>query len=426
MRLIIAPFLVVFTAAAQSPTLTQYKTGLASALASIRAQTAGLPQPKILLSGQHMLGVANWVDSGQSSCTPNVSCVWNNARVLNGYTDALVSAGVSAIDINMDVTPLSAASQYKGKLKSDCPSGWDCQTLAVYDQMIAHALAAGVKVRLAPTPTPVQVTACGLTSSSTELDVENCFKPLYVAAAARWPGIDSLTLLHEIGAGIWSSSLPNTMSVADVRTFIINCSAAVKAQQPGIKIGAATDTMFPAGENPYYNDWIANAASSLDFFGVDLYPSTWDVTQYPSTALTLAASQAAAAKRIGKEVRINEANRPPWVPQNAQPTGSNAILGNDDMEWFNDGSDMEWLDTMLPWAAANGFSSFSVYATSTFIWYTSDQSMDNSQSPAFMTHLLQHLSETTSTGMAYKRFGQWWAASLQANARITGRAVLGH
>ena len=241
----------------------------------------------------------------------------------------------------------------------------------VYDQMIAHAL----------------------------------------AAAARWPGIDSLTLLHEIGAGIWSTSLPNTMSVADARAFII---------------GAATETMFPAGENPYYNDWIANAASSLDFFGVDLYPSSWDVTEYPSTALTLAASQAAAARRIGKEVRINEANRPPWVAQNAQPTGANAIVGNGDMEWFTDGLDMEWLDTMLPWAAANGFSSFSVYATSTFVWYTSDQSMDNSQSPAFMTHLLQHLSETTSTGLANKRFGQWWAASLLANASITGRAVLGH
>jgi hypothetical protein len=408
------------------PSLAQYKSGLGSALDTVRAQSAGAPQPKILLSGQHLPGVASWVDSGNASCTPDVNCIWNNHVVLNAYTDAMVRSGLSAVDINLDVLPLSAASQYSGFLPSDCPNGWNCRTLAVYDAMIAHASGAGLQVRLAPTPTPLLVKACGLTAASTEADVEKCFKPLYVAAAARWPQIESLTVLHEIGSGIWSASLPNKMSVADARTFIVNCAAAVKAKQASVRIGAAADTMFPAGENPYYNDWLANAASSLDFLGVDLYPSTWDVTQYVSTALSLAATEAAAARRVGKEVRINEANRPAYVQQNTDPSGSNAILGNDNMEWFNDGLDMEWLNAMIPWAAANGFSSMSVYATSTFIWYTSDASADNAQSPAFMTQLLKHLSESTTTGLAYQRHARWWSASLQANARMTGRARLGN
>ncbi|MFN7994944.1 MAG: hypothetical protein U0Q18_15160 [Bryobacteraceae bacterium] len=427
MRLAAACCLWACAAWAQpAPTLQQYNAGLASALQLIRSQTAGAAQPKILLSGQHLPGVASWIDTGSDSCTPDVNCVWNNHAVLNAYTDALVRFGLGAIDINLDVLPLSAASQYTGSLHSDCPNGWNCRTLAVYDAMIAHASGAGLQVRLAPTPTPLLVTACGLTAASTEADVERCFKPLYVAAAARWPQIESLTVLHEIGSGIWSTSLPNTMSVSDARTFIVNCSAAVKAKQASIRIGAAADTMFPAGENPYYNDWIANAASSLDFLGVDLYPNTWDVTQYVPTALALAATEAAAARRIGKEVRINETNRPPFVQQNAQPTGSNAILGNNNMEWFNNGLDMQWLNAMVPWAAANGFSSISVYATSIFIWYTTDPAADDTQSPAFMTQLLKHLSESTSTATAYHRSGQWWSASLQANARMTGRARLGN
>ena len=94
-----------------APTLQQYKAALASALQTIRGQIAGTPQPKLLLSGQHLPGVASWVDTGSDSCTPDVNCVWNHHAVLNAYTDAMVRSGLAAIDINLDVLPLSAANQ---------------------------------------------------------------------------------------------------------------------------------------------------------------------------------------------------------------------------------------------------------------------------------------------------------------------------
>lgn len=409
----------------QTPSLATYKSGLAGQIAVIRAQIAGLPQPKINTSAHHLLANTNWVDAGQGTCSPASNCTFDNVAAMNAYTDALARAGVSSIEINIDVAPLSAATQYTGSLPSDCPSGWNCSTLANYDSLIAHAASKGLAVRLLPTPSPALKAACGLTATSTEANLESCFKPLYVAAAARWPSLDSFTVFHE-AVGIWGNCLPMPLTLTMVRTFIVNCAAAIRAQQPSIKIGAGADTMY-SGDLNYYNDWIANAASSLDFFGVDLYPSVWDVTQYVSTALAEAAGMAASAKGIGKAVRLNESARPPWVPQGLSPTESNAYEGAGDIEWLKDGLDDTWADAILHWAAAHGFSSMAIFPSPLLIWYTSDMSNDNTSTGNYMLNLLAYLSQTTFTGFEYARMGKWFGASIQGHVglKATQTALIG-
>ncbi len=395
-------------------------------MAAIRSQIAAMPQPKIMVTAQHLPGNLNWVNVGQGACNPSSNdtsaCTFNNAGVMNNYTDALARAGVQAIDINFDPIALSAASQYTGTLPNDCPSGWNCRTLANYDSMIAHAVAVGIKVRLRPKPDSV-IAPCALGTTQTEANLESCLKPLYVAAAARWAAsIDSITLIHEAVGG-WGTVLP-WLTVSIVHTFVNNTAAAVKAQQSTIKVGAAAETMF-AADAPYFSDYVANP--SLDYVGVDLYGSTWDVTQYPTTALATVATWAAAAAANHKEIRVEESARPRWLPSTAPTPGEQyAIEGAGDIDWLNDGVDAAWLDAVVPWAAAQGFSSFSTFPGCIFLWYTTDHANDNMQIGLFPKNLMSHLTGATATGVTYTRLSAWRATALQGNAHLSGRARIGH
>jgi hypothetical protein len=100
------------------PSLQSYQSGLQAMTASMNAQTAGVPQPRIFLSGQHQFAAVSAITSGfGGGCVPEYGQVPVPANVcpiaqiafLNAYTDALAQAGALAIDINMDPTPLRSS-----------------------------------------------------------------------------------------------------------------------------------------------------------------------------------------------------------------------------------------------------------------------------------------------------------------------------
>jgi hypothetical protein len=189
----------------QNPSQAVYLSGLTQAMRSIRGQVAGTPQPKIMVTAQHLPTNLFWVNVGNGMCNPAAAygaanaCTWNNLTAMNNYTDGLKRAGVGAIEMNIDIGMLAAApyvayhgytTPYTGAIPNDCPAGWRCRTLPNYDAAIEHAVAAGIKVRLRPRMD--QDTAlCGWGSSATEAQFESCALPLYVAAVSRWDRIST-------------------------------------------------------------------------------------------------------------------------------------------------------------------------------------------------------------------------------------------
>ena len=293
----------------------------------IQGQIAGLPQPKIQLDGQDVYAVAGQMYTGVGvSCTvyfptaslPSNPCLYDNYLVQESALNYLAAAGVTMVDINIGVLPLASSAEYKNwwttygpgygwgstpLVASDCAAGatltfghptsvppgsgpW-CKTLAVWDDIVNHASALGLKIRLAPTPSTEQA-ACVLPTNS----LEKCYGPLYYAAAARWgSAIDSLTVIHEPSTGgVWGmNSLARPFSAATVRAFIEWCYQPVHLANASTAVGAAAVTSQTASQEAgFWADWLTNLASSsacggttcMDYFALDVYASTWDASVY--------------------------------------------------------------------------------------------------------------------------------------------------
>ncbi len=394
-------------AAAQSPTKAQYEGDLFSAMASIQASTPPGPLPHIALTAQHIPGNSNWINIGKGVCSPAATygsasaCIWNNVTALNAYTDALKRVGATGIDLHVDPLTLSASAEYnppaRYKIRSDCPKGWECRTLANYDALIAHAVSLGLTVKLRPSPDTV-VAAAGLGASNTLADLENWMLPLYAAAAKRWgASIDSFTVLHE-AVGAFGSSVPFPITVQSVDKFVSDSATAVRAAQSTIKVGAAAETMF-GGDAPYFQSYLN---LGLDHVGVDLYGSACDVNLYPSTAFTTAGSWAAAAQATGLPIEVEESARPRWLPYTCpNPSERYAYEGGGDIDWVVDGADSAWLNAVVPALAALGYRSFSMFPTPPLIWATSDHANDNMQSGTYTKDVMSNLSGQTATGTAF-------------------------
>jgi hypothetical protein len=442
-KLLILLFAALSFALAQTPSLATYKSGLTAALSSIRSSYASSAQPKINLSAHNLAANTNWLDSGQATCNPSLTagasmCGWDNSNTINAYTDALVRAGAASEDENIDVAPLSASAQYSGSLTSDCAggvglalnatppagSGWNCRTLANFDSMFTHA-AGQIKVRWAPFPSQTLLTACGITSSSTEANLEACFKPLYVAAASRWgASLDSLTVLHE-AVGAWGGALPMTLTTAIVNSFVTNCATAIHAARSSIKVGAAAETMF-SGDLAFWNSWMTTATvyNAVDFFGIDFYSSSWDVTTYVSTAVAQMESMVAQSLALPKPVRFNEAARPSWVASGAYPTENNAIEGSGDIEWSNDGLDVLWQDALMRLASAKGVTSFTLMQSPILIWYTSNTAQDNVNTGTYMAGVQAQLTQTSVTGTDYISQALWSHGRFVGRGGFAGHVVV--
>jgi hypothetical protein len=407
-------------ARAQTPSLATYLSDLFSALATVRAGIANKPQPRIPLGAQLIPASVSWINL-QPWCNPAsaASCTFNNAGTINAYMDALARLGATTADVSFWLTPMRAAAQYSGPLASDCPNGYSCRSLANYDAMFSHAAANHIKIRIAPIASPDLVTLCGLSAASDEAAIEACLSPLIVAAAARWPQIDSITGLHEPTA-MNAAMLGKVMSVADVRTFLKNVSAAVKAAVPAMPFGAAAaGPSFPLSDQAYWNDWISNAAGSLDYVALDVYGNSCDVTTYPSELATFG-SMISTARAAGMPVRVNESARPWWCPLGGSPSDNTAYAGCGNILWLTTGADSAWQETFVHWASAAGVSSVSLFSSEPLIWYTASGPDDKCTSGNYTPRLMSQLGGSTPTGLNYARLGQWFNTSVQGRARLSG------
>lgn len=396
-----------------NPTRDQYISGFQSAMQAIQADVAGLPVPRIQIAGQHWPSNVNEVGKGRGVCDPAAAygspnaCEFDNLTVMNAYTDAQIRMGATGIDANPDALVFAALPEYTGALPNDCPNGWWCKTAANYDGMFQYAAAHGLTIKLRPVPGSA-VSACGFNVTSTESDLENCYKPLFVAAASHWRSVlTKFTPVHEAGsAGAWGNPFPMTLTVPMMDQFLGNVATSIKQASPGLLVGAASITMDPT-DVPLFEDYVT--IPSFDYVEIDLFMSACDVTAYPTTAWALAKSWAALGRSNGKLVDIGETARPAWVPANcAKASEANAIESAGDTDWDGaTGADAVFYQTMIPALAAAGFDYFSDFNTGNCIWYSADHS-NTRISSQYPSQLMLHLGETTGTGYAFLQLTQQW------------------
>lgn len=403
-----------------NPSLAIYNANFRAAMQAVQNSIAVKPQPRVLTTAQHIPSNLNWVNSGQGSCDPAANtCPFNSTTKFNAFTDGMETNGASGLDLNIDLVVMSAASQYTGSIATDCPSGWRCKSLANLDALIAHAAGDGLTVKLRPSMGNV-VTPCGLTSSSNEAAAEACIKPLEVAAALRWPTtVQRISILHE-AVGAFGSDMPMPLTVSFVHTLLVNTAAALHTANASLKVGAAAETMF-AADAAYFNDYLT--ISGLNYIGVDLYGSSCDVSQYPTTAVSTLASWGASIATAGKQGDIEEAAAPRWLPLTCTNPGEQfAYEGSGDSDFL--ATQPIWLDVITRAAGAYGYRSFSLFPSPPLLWTTSDAPNSFMTSGTYVADMMAHLTESTLTGARYARTQGWYSGSIQGKAATAGRITL--
>jgi hypothetical protein len=302
------------------PSLAQYLTGLQTSMQNVRNQIAGLPQPRVQMSGQQVWAVGGFFTEGRP-CTPGYpggpagTCPYDTYPVQRNAMRYLAESGVVSVDWNIGLLPLKDSAEYQtawaamhaanswpsvSLLVPDCsspgnravnlsyspgsatvvPAGakfW-CQSLAVMDDIVNQAIVRHLKIRLAPTPGPPSeeqsASECNLTAGSPMIggplpSVTECYGPLYYAAVLRWgqalispanPVLDSFTLIHE-PTGIWGQTLVVPLTLANVEQFIQFMYPTVKtaAAAAGISLAVGSAVTTSNSESAgYWSDWISN------------------------------------------------------------------------------------------------------------------------------------------------------------------------
>ncbi|HLY19100.1 MAG TPA: hypothetical protein VKR61_17850 [Bryobacteraceae bacterium] len=450
------------TPQAGPPTLQSFVAGAASSLAATTASVAGLPQPRMIFSGEVVPASSSYITFDPMTCPNSGTCYFNNIPTIENYIDSLTKAppngvGMTSLDFNIWLGPMFEASEYAAACaaygacytpSSSSPNNasWYTRSLATYDAVFAYAAARHVLIRLAPAPSGDIWNTCGITPGAgnfTEAQVENCLKPLYVVLVQRYH-IDYDTVIHE-PCGLWKLVLGTApacgLSVSDADTFIRGTAAAIRAtsQYPGIKIGAGAITTdagaFPyscANSGNYWCDWMGLISTGvLDFGGLDVYPETANPSSgYLTDALAKIATMAAQVP-AGKEIWANESSSLRWSPLQSGIGEAGTYWGGGYVEWLTSGIFAAWAASVPgAWAPAHGFRGWSLFGTEPLIYLSSDPDNTHCSSqslPADTYDLtaMAYAGRISPEGLAYGRVAQGWSASLQGNAHITGRAHLG-
>ena len=424
-------------------------------------------------------------DWGQGSPAP--TCDFNSITVLEGYVDALARAGVQVVDWNLDVLPFLASAEYinspgmpLGGLSvfNDCGSPYSstglpfntapptmssfwCETVAVDDQVAMYVQNKGMKLRLHPAPSNLDNTFCGNASLTTP---EECWSPLYQAVATRWNVtspqelIESFTAIHEPeGAWLGCSGLCTLTywTQTNLETFFKTSRMAIQASATSTPVCFSVATDASSGEAAAYWYQIINdlGPSGIDCLGLDIYSNNWD----PSVQMVAGhfASCMGGPGNVGDDVpvttcnwtggaypfvqnlvnhatnkgfsglRVNESNRPVWVPIHCGEHAAQGIYDNAYTEFLNDGTDIAWQDAFVSWAAAQGFASVSQFASEVWIWY---DSLNRRPPVQYWLALLgppSYLTQTTLSGQAWSTSAQH-LTSLQGGAWTSGNVHLSH
>jgi hypothetical protein len=448
------------TPQAGPPTLQSFVSGAAAALAASSATVAGMPQPRMISSGQVAPASTTFMTFDPMTCPNSGTCNFNNVSVIEKYIDSLTQrppsgVGMTSLDINIWLGPMFAASQYAsacaayGACFTPLPNNasWYARSLATYDAMFAYAAAKHVLIRIAPAPSGDVLNTCGITTGSgnfTETQLENCLKPLYVVLVERYH-IDYDTVIHE-PCGVLEmvmGTVPGcALSVSDADTFIRSTAAAIRAtsQYSAIKIGAGavlTDAGgFPyscANAGNYWCDWMALLNSGvLDFGGLDVYPDTGIPSSSYFTGTLAKTGTLAAQVPAGKELWANESSALRWSSVQSSVGEAGTYWGCGYAAWLTNGVFAAWAESVPgAWAPAHGFRGWSLFPTESLMYVSSDPSNTHCSSTSLPADTYDQTAMTfagqsSPEGSAFGVVAKGWSAAMEGNAHITGRAHLGH
>ena len=440
-----------------NPSLATFLSEENSSYQAIYASIAGMPQPKILMSGQ--------INPASGSYLPTAVTSFGSA--IPAYMAMMATyAGVTTQDAFLHSASLAASTQYSPGsgdivVATDCaggihlalnqpvPSGSGplCNILGYYDQMFQYAASHGITMRSGfPGVDSAQVTACGLTAGSiTESQFEHCFLPLTKAEFSRWGA--AITRYQVVIEPVGALASVEPFSVSDIALIIQHFSTAIKAISPTTKIGAtATGQSYPLTAAPYndicyWQDWAAttqlnsacaatptNTYQYLDYLGIDIFGGSCDQSAN-NYATELAWFQthflSHSANVHNFPVFVGQSDPPRWCSPTGRATEGNAYLGAGDVIWQTSGLRNAWQAAFTSWASAVGIQSISLFCTVPWFNYTSDQTNCNCSQGAWTKQVMSILAPTDAA-TKYLTLGKGWSESLQGSARLTGRARAGH
>ena len=450
-----------------APTVASFLANAWANFQSVSASVAHLPQPKMTLAAQNWPCAGEVLSGAVSSFGPQCK----------PFAILLQNAGITTQDYFVWQAAMASSAEYQAlgvtgqfNIPGDCVgntgapylaygqtpgtgSGVHCWALYYYDQTFAYMHNNALVLRTGTSTMTDFVLACGLTPGGTlaspnftEAQYESCVLPLQKAEVTRWTHITAMQVFQEPTAGM---AAEQPFSVSDVSTFIQHASAALKAINSSIQIGASgTGLSYPTSfDNAYWADWTnqsGNTFPALDFFVIDLFSGSCALgvgnTQFPGQLYYAAELANVAgpfnpssgqygyirqAKATGKPVRVGQMDAPMWCPMNGPAGQGNAILGSDDVIWDSSGLFNAWLAAVVPWGSAMGLDSMSIFGSLPLFYWSSNQSDDNpfTQSGG---KAMQNLTSATDSSAAYRMLAKGSAESLQGYARLSGNARLGH
>ena len=497
------------TGASFVPSLPAFASSTESSFQSIRQSTASLPATtRTILSGQ------NWPCQGATLAgTPTLG------GYCKPFATMLGNLGITTQDIFVWQYAMASSYEYSlapgtYALTGDCVgndgaggiylkygsvpgagSGPHCKALYSYDQTFSTMRANGWTIRDGNpgVATADVLVACGTEGVSnftigppsssptvTATQYINCVQPLHAAQVARWnnhtagqsarPNIAMFQVMVEPTGAMYNLQIFN---VTDMSQIIDSESAALKAIQPTILIGASgTGISWPlVYDNAYWADWTNPTSASsygtagstyaaLDYYVLDLFiasciPGTTNPSfpgQYyyaarlqaelggfstTSPCVSSCATTAvppntmgyvARAEATGKPLHIGQIDSPYWCQASSPFTSAaSQILGQYDVLWDTSGLENDFLMTIVPWARAHRIASMSLFFTAPLMYYSTNQADDNASAEAALVALSRSCTVTTCTptdsGYLYGMLNRGNITSLNGTSTLTSASL---
>lgn len=426
------------------PTYQTFLTGIASSMASALSYSAGLPQPRTILSAQLVPASVSFITSDPHTCPTSGTCVYDNTAVILGYDVSLQAAspsgsGLKSIDLNIWMGPIMESSQYTSLCASTgtcfTPSGsiatWYTANLTLYDSLISQIQTtySGSKLRLHPMFSGDVVTVCGITFGSPTLSqLENCTGPVEAALAKRYH-VDEMTLMHE-PCGVMSLVLGTSpscaLSVSDYDALVTYLAGVVRPNSTygSIKLGSGNLT---SGESSYVTGCYTVLNAVNDYCAQDIYPTSNTSVYYSGilsgVATTAAAVHAATFQSGGPgEYDADESAFFRWEPSGGSEATSYAGCGW--VGFLSDGQTERWFqDVPGTFGRAIRAATWSLFDSEPLIFVTSDSANSRCSNGAdgYLPNVMTAAASSliSQHGLAYGRVALGWQTSMQGTAKMS-------
>jgi hypothetical protein len=430
--------------ASQNPCIQAFLAGASASFGTMQTNIGPLPQPAIYVAAEIPPGNAAFRNQDTPGCQrAPATCIFSTAipntvsKGLNAYIDNVMGTaqvkghGVNLLDYNFDPTYYIQASTYTGSASNNNPA-WKTYQLSVDVAFLQHAVAKGLKIRLAASPLQDTFTACGLNpndGSITAATAEACLDPMLAAAisylSANGVAVYQILPWHE-PTGYTPLVTSVTFSAANFTAMITAACVAVHAASGGssVKCGGG----FTSSDGSYVTNYTNNATADDTVLGLETYGGKTSTGYATAMATLVALCPLGIAASMTCE--NTEGDPPRHVPSTA-PGGSEqyayegcawdtGIAG-----WQTYGLNNAWAVLMPRYLAAYGFSSVTRYSTEPFGQFDPNPAQncfDNSPSGA-TAFVIENTAGATAAQNGWSAGGTWAAGSWQGFGIFTGAAI---